>query len=87
TALMHGGGIEGQVFGDRLSSLTHAQVALVLAGATEGFEPDDLTGLLHRAPEETRARLVRETVALSVRRPEPHGDMWPRIIRALGGED
>ncbi|WP_228182989.1 tetratricopeptide repeat protein [Streptomyces anulatus] len=86
TALMHGGGIEGQVFGDRLSSLTHAQVALVLAGATEGFEPDDLTGLLHRAPEETRARLVRETVALSVRRPEPHGDMWPRIIRALGGE-
>ncbi|MFH8359247.1 tetratricopeptide repeat protein [Streptomyces anulatus] len=87
TALMHGGGIEGQVFGDRLSSLTHAQVALVLAGATEGFEPDDLTALLHRAPEETRVRLVRETVALSVRRPEPHGETWLRIIRALGGED
>ncbi|MEV7048231.1 tetratricopeptide repeat protein [Streptomyces anulatus] len=87
TALMHGGGIEGQVFGDRLSSLTHAQVALVLAGATEGFDPDDLTALLHRAPEETRARLVRETVALSVRRPEPHGETWLRIIRALGGDD
>ncbi|MGW5928668.1 tetratricopeptide repeat protein [Streptomyces anulatus] len=86
TALMHGGGIEGQVFGDRLSSLTHAQVALVLAGATEGFDPDDLTALLHRAPEETRARLVRETVALSVRRPEPHGETWLRIIRALGGD-
>ncbi|MDX3337958.1 tetratricopeptide repeat protein [Streptomyces sp. ATCC51928] len=85
-ALMHGGGIEGQVFGDRLSSLTHAQVALVLAGATGGFEPDDLAALRHRAPEETRARLVRETVALSVRLPEQHGKAWHRIIRALGGE-
>ncbi|WP_097869403.1 tetratricopeptide repeat protein [Streptomyces sp. rh34] len=85
-ALMHGGGIEGQVFGDRLSSLTHAQVALVLAGATEGFEPDDLAALLHKAPEETRARLVRETVALSVRRPDPHGKTWHRIVQALGGD-
>ncbi|MFI7286387.1 tetratricopeptide repeat protein [Streptomyces anulatus] len=85
-ALMHGGGIEGQVFGDRLSSLTHAQVALVLAGATEGFEPDDLAALLHRASEETRARLVRETVALSVRRPDPRGKTWHRIIQALGGD-
>lgn len=86
TALMHGGGIEGQVFGDRLSSLTHAQVALVLAGATEGFEPDDLAALLHKADEETRARLVRETVALGVRHPDPHGETWHRIIRALGGD-
>ncbi|MFJ6807454.1 tetratricopeptide repeat protein [Streptomyces anulatus] len=86
TALMHGGGIEGQVFGDRLSSLTHAQVALVLAGATEGFEPDDLTALLHRAPEETRVRLVRETVALRVRLPDRRGESWLRIIQALGGE-
>ncbi|MFJ6610972.1 tetratricopeptide repeat protein [Streptomyces sp. NPDC091289] len=85
-ALMHGGGIEGQVFGDRLSSLAHAQVALVLAGATEGFEPDDLAALLHKADEETRARLVRETVALSVRRPDPRGRTWQRIIRALGGD-
>lgn len=85
-ALMHGGGIEGQVFGDRLSSLTHAQVALVLAGATEGFEPDDLAALLHKASEETRARLVRETTALSVRLPEQRGKTWHRIIRALGGE-
>ncbi|MGW1291595.1 tetratricopeptide repeat protein [Streptomyces sp. NPDC002533] len=85
-ALMHGGGIEGQVFGDRLSSLTHAQVALVLAGATEGFEPDDLAALRHKAPEETRARLVRETVALSVRLPDQRGEMWHRIVRALGGE-
>ncbi|MFJ9107964.1 tetratricopeptide repeat protein [Streptomyces sp. NPDC102283] len=85
-ALMHGGGIEGQVFGDRLSSLTHAQVALVLAGATEGFEPDDLAALLHKASEETRARLVRETVALGVRRPDPHGKTWHRIIQALGGD-
>ncbi|NED07911.1 tetratricopeptide repeat protein [Streptomyces sp. SID6648] len=85
-ALMHGGGIEGQVFGDRLSSLTHAQVALVLAGATEGFEPDDLAALLHKAPEETRARLVRETAALSARLPEQRGEMWNRIVRALGGD-
>ncbi|MFI1220818.1 MULTISPECIES: tetratricopeptide repeat protein [unclassified Streptomyces] len=85
TALMHGGGIEGQVFGDRLSSLTHAQEALVLAGATDGFEPDDLAALLHKASEETRARLLRETVALSARHPDPHGDAWLRIARALGG--
>lgn len=85
-ALMHGGGIEGQVFGDRLSSLTHAQVALVLAGATEGFEPDDLAALLHKASEETRAKLVRETVALSARLPDQRGKSWHRIIQALGGE-
>ncbi len=85
-ALMHGGGIEGQVFGDRLSSLTHAQVALVLAGATEGFEPDDLAALLHRAPEETRARLVRETAAVSTRLPEQRREMGHRIVRALGGD-
>ncbi|MFJ1591100.1 tetratricopeptide repeat protein [Kitasatospora albolonga] len=86
TALMHGGGIEGQVFRDRLSSLTHAQVALVLSGESEGFDPDDLTALLHKADEETRTRLVRETVALSLRYPEPHGKTWRRIIEALGGE-
>lgn len=86
TALMHGGGIEGQVFRDRLSSLTHAQVALVLSGGTEGFDPDDLAALRHKSDEETRARLVRETVALSARHPEPHGETWLRIIRALGGD-
>ncbi|WP_456340905.1 tetratricopeptide repeat protein [Streptomyces microflavus] len=86
TALMHGGGIEGQVFRDRLSSLTHAQVAMVLSGGTEGFDPDDLAALRHKSDEETRARLVRETVALSARHPEPHGETWLRIIRALGGD-
>ncbi|MFF7255531.1 tetratricopeptide repeat protein [Streptomyces microflavus] len=86
TALMHGGGIEGQVFRDRLASLTHAQVALVLSGGTEGFDPDDLAALRHKSDEETRARLVRETVALSTRHPEPHGETWLRIIRALGGD-
>ncbi|MEV7294980.1 tetratricopeptide repeat protein [Streptomyces microflavus] len=86
TALMHGGGIEGQVFRDRLSSLTHAQVALVLSGGTEGFDPDDLAALRHKSDEETRARLARETVALSARHPEPHGETWLRIIRALGGD-
>ncbi|MFJ9623686.1 tetratricopeptide repeat protein [Streptomyces sp. NPDC101181] len=85
TALMHAGGIEGQVFRDRLSSLTHAQLALVLSGETRGFDPGDLTALLHKAPEETRLRLLRETAALRVSHPGPHGEMWVRIGRALGG--
>ncbi|MFD8113921.1 tetratricopeptide repeat protein [Streptomyces microflavus] len=86
TALMHGGGIEGQVFGDRLSSLTHAQVALVLSGGTEGFDPDDLAALRHKSDEETRIRLLKETIAVGVRHPERHGETLRRIIRALGGD-
>ncbi|MFI8356492.1 tetratricopeptide repeat protein [Streptomyces cyaneofuscatus] len=86
TALMHGGGIEGQVFGDRLSSLTHAQVALVLSGESEGFDPDDLAALRHKSDEETRIRLLKETLAVGVRHPERHGEALRRIIRALGGD-
>lgn len=86
TALMHGGGIEGQVFGDRLSSLTHAQVALVLSGESEGFDPDDLAALRHKSDEETRIRLLKETIAVGVRHPERHGETLRRIIRALGGD-
>ncbi|NDZ66117.1 tetratricopeptide repeat protein [Streptomyces cyaneofuscatus] len=86
TALMHGGGIEGQVFGDRLSSLTHAQVALVLSGESEGFDPDDLAALRHMSDEETRIRLLKETIAVGVRHPERHGETLRRIIRALGGD-
>ncbi|MET9092497.1 tetratricopeptide repeat protein [Streptomyces cyaneofuscatus] len=86
TALMHGGGIEGQVFGDRLSSLTHAQVALVLSGESEGFDPDDLAALRHKSDEETRIRLLKETIAVGVRHPERHGEALRRIIRALGGD-
>ncbi|MEU0359763.1 tetratricopeptide repeat protein [Streptomyces cyaneofuscatus] len=86
TALMHGGGIEGQVFGDRLSSLTHAQVALVLSGESEGFDPDDLAALRYKSDEETRIRLLKETMAVGVRHPERHGEALRRIIRALGGD-
>ncbi|MEW5542167.1 tetratricopeptide repeat protein [Streptomyces cyaneofuscatus] len=86
TALMHGGGIEGQVFGDRLSSLTHAQVALVLSGESEGFDPDDLAALRHKSDEETRIRLLKETIAVGVRHPERHDETLRRIIRALGGD-
>ncbi|MEU0916048.1 tetratricopeptide repeat protein [Streptomyces cyaneofuscatus] len=86
TALMHGGGIEGQVFGDRLSSLTHAQVALVLSGESEGFDPDDLAALRHKSDEETRIRLLKETIAVGVCHPERHGETLRRIIRALGGD-
>ncbi|MFE2295351.1 tetratricopeptide repeat protein [Streptomyces sp. NPDC059452] len=86
TALMHGGGIEGQVFRDRLSSLTHAQVALVLSGETEGFDPDDLAALRHKADEETRTRLLNETRTVITRHPERHEETLLRIIQALGGE-
>ncbi|WP_432148201.1 tetratricopeptide repeat protein [Streptomyces sp. bgisy029] len=86
TALMHGGGIEGQVFGDRLSSLTHAQVALVLSGESEGFDPADLTALRHKSDEETRIRLLKETIAVGARHPERNGETLSRIIQALGGD-
>ncbi|WP_433396895.1 tetratricopeptide repeat protein [Streptomyces sp. CA-146814] len=86
TSLMHGGGIEGQVFGDRLSSLTHAQVALVLSGESEGFDPGDLAALRHKSDEETRIRLLKETIAVGARHPERNGETLRRIIQALGGD-
>lgn len=84
-ALLHAAAVEGQVFDDRLSSLTHAQAGMVLSGAVEGIEPDELATLLPRAPEETRARLLREILALSVRHAHPHGETWLRIVQALSG--
>ncbi|MFJ1612895.1 tetratricopeptide repeat protein [Streptomyces sp. NPDC088251] len=84
-ALLHAAAVEGQVFDDMLSSLTHAQAGMVLAGAVEGVEPDELATLLARAPEETRARLLREILALSVRHAHPHGETWLRIVQALSG--
>ncbi|MEE1812125.1 tetratricopeptide repeat protein [Streptomyces sp. BE133] len=84
-ALLHAAAVEGQVFDDRLSSLTHAQAGMVLAGAVEAVEPDELATLLPRAPEETRARLLREILALSVRHAHPHGETWLRIVQALSG--
>ncbi|MFB7533988.1 hypothetical protein ACFC0C_38405 [Streptomyces sp. NPDC056178] len=84
-ALLHAAAVEGQVFDDRLSSLTHAQAGMVLSGAVEGIEPDELATLLPRAPEETRARLLREILALGVRHAHPHGETWLRIVQALSG--
>ncbi|MFJ1544746.1 tetratricopeptide repeat protein [Streptomyces sp. NPDC088246] len=84
-ALLHAAAIEGQVFDDRLSSLTHAQAGMVLSGVVEGVEPDELATLLPRAPEATRARLLREILALSVRHAQPHGETWLRIVQALSG--
>ncbi|MFE3147808.1 tetratricopeptide repeat protein [Streptomyces sp. NPDC059218] len=84
-ALLHAAAVEGQVFDDGLSSLTHAQAGLVLAGSIEGIEPDELATLLPRAPEATRARLLREIVALSVRHAHPHGETWLRMVQALNG--
>lgn len=84
-ALMHAAAVEGQVFDDKLSSLTHAQAGMVLCGAVEGVEPDDLATLLPRAREEIRVRLLREICALSVRHAHPHGETWLRIVGALSG--
>ncbi|MER6772140.1 tetratricopeptide repeat protein [Streptomyces bacillaris] len=86
TSLMHAGGIEGQVFGDRLSSLTHAQMALVLSGETRGFDPADLAALRHKADERTRTRLLDEALAVTTRHPERNGETMGRIIQALGGD-
>ncbi|WP_328697110.1 tetratricopeptide repeat protein [Streptomyces sp. NBC_00342] len=85
TALMHAAAVEGQVFNDKLSSLTHAQASMVLAGAVDAVEPDDLATLLPRAREEIRVRLLREICALSVQHAHPHGDTWLRIVQALSG--
>ncbi|MFJ7188662.1 tetratricopeptide repeat protein [Streptomyces bacillaris] len=87
TSLMHAGGIEGQVFGDRLSSLTHAQMALVLSGETRGFDPADLAALRHKADERTRTRLLDEALAVTTRHPERNGETMGRIIQALGGDE
>ncbi|MFD7721281.1 tetratricopeptide repeat protein [Streptomyces sp. NPDC059814] len=84
-ALMHAAAVEGQVFDDKLSSLTHAQAGMVLSGAVEGVEPDDLATLLPRAREEIRVRLLREICALSVRHAHPYGETWLRIVQALSG--
>ncbi|WP_326595333.1 tetratricopeptide repeat protein [Streptomyces brevispora] len=84
-ALMHAAAVEGQVFDDKLSSLTHAQAGMVLSGAVEGVEPNDLATLLPRAREEIRARLLREICALSVQHAHPHGETWIRIVQALSG--
>ncbi|MGN5635643.1 hypothetical protein AAIO99_26800, partial [Streptomyces sp. AC154] len=85
TALMHAAAVEGQVFNDKLSSLTHAQASMVLAGAVDAVEPNDLATLLPRAREEIRVRLLREICALSVQHAHPHGDTWLRIVQALSG--
>ncbi|MGC4948478.1 tetratricopeptide repeat protein [Streptomyces sp. DT224] len=85
TSLMHAAAIEGQVFEDRLSSFAHAQVSMVLSGAVQGVEPEELAELIPRAPEEIRGRLVREIAGLSVRYAEPHGELWLRMIKALNG--
>ncbi|MYW10987.1 tetratricopeptide repeat protein [Streptomyces sp. SID2563] len=85
TSLMHAAAIEGQVFEDRLSSFAHAQVSMVLSGAAQGIEPEELADLIPRAPEEIRARLLREIAGLSVRYAEPYGELWLRMIKALSG--
>ncbi|MFF3175196.1 hypothetical protein ACFVQ0_21530 [Streptomyces sp. NPDC057900] len=84
-ALMHAAAVEGQVFNDKLSSLTHAQASMVLSGAVDAVEPNDLATLLPRAREEIRVRLLREICALSVQHAHPHGDTWLRIVKALSG--
>lgn len=83
TALMHGAAIEGGVYGDRLSSLAHAQAGMVLTGVVQDVEPEELATLIPRAPGETRVRLLREIAALSVRYAQPHGELWLRMVKVL----
>ncbi|MYY02267.1 MULTISPECIES: tetratricopeptide repeat protein [unclassified Streptomyces] len=84
-ALMTAAAIEGQVFNDQLSSLTHAQAGMVLAGAVEGVEPSELAILIPRSREEIRVRLLREIAGLSVQHAHPHGELWLRMVQALSG--
>ncbi|MFC9863687.1 MULTISPECIES: hypothetical protein [unclassified Streptomyces] len=81
-SLLHAAGIEGEVFGDRLSSFAHAQVGMILAGATDGITPEEPVDLAAAAPEEVRGRLVREISALSVRHADRSPDLWLRLVRA-----
>lgn len=84
-ALMHAAAIEGQVFEDRLSSFTHAQVSMILSGAAHGIAPEELADLIPRSTEEIRGRLLREVAGLSVRYADPHGEVWLHMIKALSG--
>lgn len=82
-ALLHASAIEGEVFSDPLSSLTHAQSAQVLAGAVDDIDPDDLAALAADASPDLRNRLLSEIATLSAMHAHQHAALWVRIIQVL----
>ncbi|MFE1472780.1 tetratricopeptide repeat protein [Streptomyces cyaneofuscatus] len=83
-ALLFAAIIEGQVYGDTLSSLTHSEAGKALAGVAGHTAPADLSAIA-AAPLEIRTRLLMEIATLNARHPHPHGELWAKMIQALAG--
>ncbi|EFL31584.1 TPR repeat-containing protein [Streptomyces viridochromogenes DSM 40736] len=83
-ALAYAAAIEGSVFDDELSSATHHQAALLLAGAPESLDLDALADAASEGDPETRNRLTSELATLATRSPDPqHTTHWFRLVQAL----
>ncbi|MGR4853664.1 tetratricopeptide repeat protein, partial [Streptomyces sp. LARHCF252] len=83
-ALAYAAAIEGLVFDDELSSATHRQAALLLAGDPESLDLDALAEAASEADPETRNRLTSELATLATRSPDPqHTAHWFRLVQAL----
>ncbi|WP_328414764.1 tetratricopeptide repeat protein [Streptomyces violaceus] len=83
-ALAYVAAVEGLVFDDELSSATHHQAALLLAGDPESLDLDALAEAASEADPETRNRLTSELAALATRSPDPqHTAHWFRLVQAL----
>ncbi|WP_435280260.1 tetratricopeptide repeat protein [Streptomyces koelreuteriae] len=83
-ALAYAATIEGLVFDDELSSATHHQAALLLAGDPESLDLDALAEAASEADPETRNRLTSELATLATRSPDPqHSAYWFRLVQAL----
>ncbi|GGY52287.1 tetratricopeptide repeat protein [Streptomyces djakartensis] len=83
-ALAYAAAVEGLVFDDELSSATHHQAALLLAGDPESLDLDALAEAASGADPETRNRLTSELATLATRSPDPqHSPHWFRLVQAL----
>ncbi|GAA4291406.1 hypothetical protein GCM10023086_00090 [Streptomyces venetus] len=83
-ALAYAAAVEGLVFDDELSSATHHQAALLLAGEAESLDLDALSQAASEADPETRNRLTSELATLATRSPDPqHTAHWFRLVQAL----
>ncbi|MBB3079215.1 hypothetical protein FHS41_005747 [Streptomyces violarus] len=83
-ALAYAAAIEGSVFDDELSSATHHQAALLLAGDPESLDLDALAEAASEADPETRNRLTSELATLATRSSDPqHTAHWFRLVQAL----
>ncbi|MEU0245074.1 tetratricopeptide repeat protein, partial [Streptomyces sp. NPDC006235] len=83
-ALAYAAAVEGLVFDDELSSATHHQAALLLAGAPESLDLDALAEAASEADPETRNRLTSELATLATRSPDSqHTAQWFGLVQAL----